>query len=267
MFMFVGCILRFTLSPTLCHNSICLFTNNPAEDSIFERAKFNKIKWLSKQNKEEYVDILITQCGVFQFYLQKHNGDQICKGSFVVDPVLTLTTKNELSIDSIILQTVLVKSLGPFTEWKNRLEVLHETGYNMIHFTPIQELGESNSSYSIRHHQVLNPTFSTSEMEFNEANVKALVTDIHKNWNMFSIVDVVWNHVANNSDWIKEQTDAGYNLVNSPHLKPAFLVDRCLWKLNSDIMLGGLVSEGIPAVIDSEHHLQSLRSVIRLVFI
>ena len=35
-------------------------------------------------------------------------------------------------------QTVLSKLLGSIDTWKDKLEVGHESGYNMFHFTPIQ---------------------------------------------------------------------------------------------------------------------------------
>ena len=41
-------------------------------------------------------------------------------------------------LDSIICQTVLSKLLGPLPTWKDKLEVAYRSGYNMVHFTPIQ---------------------------------------------------------------------------------------------------------------------------------
>ena len=43
-------------------------------------------------------------------------------------------------MDSIVCQTVLSKLLGPLPTWKDKLEVAYRSGYNMIHFTPIQVL-------------------------------------------------------------------------------------------------------------------------------
>ena len=52
-------------------------------------------------------------------------------------------------LDGICCITHITKLLGPLTEWQKRLEVSYRAAYNMIHFTPIQQLGSSKSAYSI----------------------------------------------------------------------------------------------------------------------
>lgn len=53
------------------------------------------------------------------------------------------------SLDGICCITHITKLLGPLTEWEDRLKVSYRAAYNMIHFTPIQQLGGSASAYSI----------------------------------------------------------------------------------------------------------------------
>ena len=66
------------------------------------------------------------------------------RGYFLVDPVLrTGHYDTKLPLDSIACQTVLSKLLGPLPQWDDRLRVSRESGYNMIHFTPLQVLNKS----------------------------------------------------------------------------------------------------------------------------
>jgi len=89
--------------------------------------------------------------------MEESNGS----GYFLVDPMIQAGKMDDrVPMDCIRCQTVLAKALGPFSEWEVRLRVAYQAGYNMIHFTPIQELGESNSSYCIRDQLTLNSAFS-----------------------------------------------------------------------------------------------------------
>jgi hypothetical protein len=49
---------------------------------------------------------------------------------------------------------------------------------------------------------------------------------------VLSMTDVVWNHTAVDSDWIKDHPEGTYNLNNTPHLRLAYEVDRALLALS-----------------------------------
>lgn len=65
-------------------------------------------------------------------------------GYFTVFPEWEVKGKS-LSLNSLCVQTYLAKLLGPLSEWKDRLEVAKQSGYNVVHLTPVQSLGISNS--------------------------------------------------------------------------------------------------------------------------
>lgn len=61
--------------------------------------------------------------------------------------------------------------------------------------------------------------------------------------------------IAANSVWIKEHPECGYNLVNSPHLRPAWVLDRAILHLTTRVAEGRYKSKGLPADITNESHL------------
>ena len=188
----------------------------------------------------------------FQLFRLKEN--QNGQGYFHVESCFLWPNEQVLQQDSIVCQTVLSKCLGRLSEWATRLEVARHSSYNVIHFTPIQRLYHlSNSSYSITDHHQLNPTF---EGTFEQ--MKSLIDMMAEQWRIFSITDLVYNHVANDCPLLDEYPHSAYNLINSPHLKPAALVDSILIQLTIDAAEDKLQSKGIFAEIKQEHF-QSIR--------
>ena len=47
------------------------------------------------------------------------------------------------------MQTFLASNLGPVAGWPPYLHQSREQGYNAVHVTPVQPLGESQSAYSL----------------------------------------------------------------------------------------------------------------------
>ncbi|XP_075567798.1 glycogen debranching enzyme isoform X7 [Pelecanus crispus] len=72
----------------------------------------------------------------------------------------------------------------------------------------------------------------------------------------------VAKETAANSEWLRMHPECGYNLVNSPHLKPAWVLDRALWHLTCMVADGKYTAKGIPPLIENDHHLNCIRKII-----
>lgn len=66
----------------------------------------------------------------------------------------------------------------------------------MIHFTPLQTLGESRSCYSLADQLSLNPEFSPQGRTYDWTDVGVLVEKLKTEWDMLCITDVVYNHTG-----------------------------------------------------------------------
>ncbi|KAL0277777.1 UNVERIFIED_CONTAM: hypothetical protein PYX00_004943 [Menopon gallinae] len=269
-----GWILEFQLGPSLFGKEISIFTNHPLDDvTDFDRGKYYLLKWESRDddscgNKHKddtcfYAELKIHKAGSFNYYF----GELDCEASgvlgtgyFTVKPTLCVgqNSENLLLLDSIQCQTVLTKCLGPFSEWEDRLLVSKECGYNMIHFTPVQELGGSNSSYSIKDQLQLNPALSDEKSSPTFEDLKNLVKKMQENWEVLSICDVVLNHTANESSWLLEHPECTYNMVTAPYLIPAAILDGYLHVFGKKVADGTYVENGIPRDVCTEEHLRAI---------
>uniref|UniRef100_A0A8C2SMT7 Glycogen debranching enzyme n=1 Tax=Coturnix japonica TaxID=93934 RepID=A0A8C2SMT7_COTJA len=72
----------------------------------------------------------------------------------------------------------------------------------------------------------------------------------------------VAKETAANSEWLRMHPECGYNLVNSPHLKPAWVLDRALWHLSCMVADGRCIDKGVPPLIENDHHLNCIRKII-----
>ncbi|XP_038157443.1 glycogen debranching enzyme isoform X4 [Cyprinodon tularosa] len=261
-----GFELQFRLGPSLQGRRVIVHTNYPLEGQRFIRNNFRVLAWNYPTGREDdsdkFCSLELNMAGSYQYYFGYAGVERLGGGYIVVDPVLRVGGDNHvLPLDCITIQTYLSKCLGPLEDWPDRLRVAKESGYNMIHFTPLQTLGESRSCYSLADQLSFSPEFSPEGKSYGWEDVGELVEKLRTEWNMVSITDVVYNHTAANSVWIQRHPECGYNLMNSPHLRPAWLLDRAIWHLTTRVADGRYRDKGLSADITCESHLNVLRSV------
>ncbi|UZJ52793.1 hypothetical protein CBS101457_002113 [Exobasidium rhododendri] len=191
-------------------------------------------------------------------------------GFFTVDPILQLPCRSRilasdspsilphgkggnvtgklqpLAQDGIVLQSFMAKWAGSLSEWTPHLEEASRNGYNMLHFLPLQVRGSSNSPYSIGDQNDFSKDLfdaqsgkSNTKLERLET-IKRWMKMIKEKYGILSMIDIVINHTANNSEWLNDHPDAGYSPFNSPHLTPAEELDRALLEYSSRLGSLGL---------------------------
>lgn len=132
----------------------------------------------------------------------------------------------------------------------------------MVHFTPIQELGGSNSSYSLADQLKLNPILHSKDTEVTFKEVQDFIEWMRTEWRMLSITDIVLNHTANEAEWLQTHPECAYNCFNSPWLRGAYLLDRIFNRLTNDIVEGRWSQRGLTTAINNEDHLNILRQIV-----
>lgn len=96
--------------------------------------------------------------------------------------------------------------------------------------------GDSNSPYSI-YDQL---QFDKGSFPNGEKDVAQMVKKMQQEFNMLAMTDVVWNHTANNSKWLEEHPEAGYNVDTAPWLRAPLDLDTSLLQYSKDLRSLGL---------------------------
>lgn len=111
----------------------------------------------------------------------------------------------------------------------------------------------------------MNPDFSdpSAVKKVGWEEIEELVKEMETEWSILSMSDLVLNHTAINSPWLMEHPECGYNLENSPHLVPAFLVDQAVWRTTLFCEQGKLTHKHIPPDFgSSDSHVDALRNYL-----
>ncbi|KAG2220263.1 hypothetical protein INT45_009878, partial [Circinella minor] len=204
----------------------------------------------------------------------KKNGKS---GYFVVEPRLY----NHLPLDAVMIQSIVPKWMGPLSQWQPHIDLIKKSGYNMIHFAPMQQRGGSDSPYSI-HDQLLfaDDLFHSKQSHNHHHNdkeneeeeyvivlperqerielVRSALNDIQTRHGIMCLSDVVWNHTSYDSPFLNDHPDAGYNLENSPHLVPAYELDSALLELSKN-----MDKHGLPTIIKTIQDVDAVITYIK----
>ncbi|XP_055546632.1 glycogen debranching enzyme isoform X2 [Wyeomyia smithii] len=266
---------------SLLGRRVAIFCNYPSDGQDFDRKRYTQLQWFSPTgtqiNTNEvkflpikdidcYCTVHLTRSGAYHFYIV-YEGEQQNEpqgGLYVqVEPHLTVgkgDAQTHLPLEAIRCQTVISKLMGPISSWEAKLQVTKESGYNLVHFTPIQELGGSRSAYSLKNQLHVNPEFKNDkDRDISFDDVEKVVKKMREDWGIASICDIVLNHTANESIWIREYPECTYNCFTCPHLRPAFMLDAVLARFGEDVAAGLLDHVGVPKLVETADHLQAIR--------
>ena len=145
-----------------------------------------------------------------------------------------------LPIDALSIFSVISKFMGKYPDdWDQHLKGIGQRGYNMVHFTPLSERGVSNSPYSI-YDQL---SFDHLCFPKGEEDVAEMINIMENEHGLLGMVDVVWNHTANNSKWLEEHPESGYNIETAPWLESALELDTALLDFGNKLGDFGLPRE------------------------
>lgn len=161
-------VLRISPGPTLLGKKLQLLTNYPESGKEFNRNSFRPMNWKNNQGQplkfladnlifvkdlDMYCELVTERAGSFKFYITYAKGGALEASFYIqIEPKIFVgppKAKKLIPLNSIRCQTVLAKCLGPINAWEDKLKVAKESGFNAIHFTPVQELGRSRSCYSL----------------------------------------------------------------------------------------------------------------------
>lgn len=160
-----------------------------------------------------------------------------------------------LPLPALSVFSVISKFMGEYpSDWERHLEGISDRGYNMIHFTPLQVRGVSNSPYSLYDQLGWDPACFPA----GEQDVKRMVDSLEQEHSLLSLTDIVLNHTANNTKWLEEHPDAGYNLNTAPWLESAYELDTKLLELSVN-----LEKLGLPTDLESTDELIKIMDAVK----
>ncbi|KAG6868797.1 hypothetical protein C0993_010427, partial [Termitomyces sp. T159_Od127] len=294
---YVPYVLRVSIDPgTPAARNGVFKTNFPLDGGIFGRDRFAERKLPIDYSKSIHIDLPISHAGAFVYWVEYDSdtpGQRIKgrEGFFNIDPHLRIKARSpildsqtlkplspdhggaivskdkyvNLPLNGLSILTVVSKWMGPITKWRRHFEEASQRGYTMLHWTPLQERGESESPYSLRNQLKFDPTISTDSDQ-----IKQVLKVAREEYGLLALTDVVLNHTANDSPWLIEHPEAGYTTIdslsrtkgfspaNSPHLTPALELDTAMIEFSDNLAI-----KGLPTIINSEGDINALLDAFR----
>lgn len=205
-------------------------------------------------NRTIKISIPIHGAGAFAFYttynklpklsdtdLNAKNSEEEKSDVHYIDVAPRLTLEgSQLPLPALSIFSIISKFVGKYpTDWEKHLQGISERGYNMVHFTPLQQRGASNSPYSIYDQLAWDSTCFPN----GEADVAKLVKSMEKTHGLLGLTDVVFNHTAHNSLWLQEHPEVGYNVSTAPWLESALELDTKLLEFSKNMASYGLPTD------------------------
>ncbi|CZR51069.1 probable glycogen debranching enzyme [Phialocephala subalpina] len=252
-------------------SSICrhgsLWVNIPEEGAEFRRDKFREFKLEPDFNRTIEIPVPIHGAGAFAFYTTYTPLPELTEtvqrpleptktDLFYIDvaPRLTLEGR-QIPLAALSIFSLISKFVGKYPkDWEKHLRGISDRGYNTVHFTPLQHRGSSNSPYSIYDQLGWDPECFPK----GEADIKKLVESMETEYGLLGLTDVVWNHTADNSKWIQEHPEVGYNVSTAPWLRSALELDTKLLEFSSK-----LAEYGLPTTLKSTDDLLKIMEAVK----
>lgn len=238
----------------------------------------------SDPTKPIRIDLPISHAGAFVYWIEYEAESGRVKGRegyFNIDPILRTKSRkpiltsqpsggeltdenNPVSLDGLAVLTVVSKWMGPVDNWRPYFEEAQRRGYNMLHYTPLQQRGESQSPYSIADQTAYDSELFPREWKGSREEgiriVQAGLQAAREEYGLMSLTDIVLNHTANNSDWLLDHPEAGFSPHNAPHLTPALEIDNAMVSFSSN-----LGSQGLPTKLISDSDFNKVMGAFKAV--
>lgn len=257
-------------------------TNFPLDGGVFDRNKFAERKLPTNVSKPIQIDLPISHAGAFAYWVEYDDvtpGDRITgrEGYFNIDPLLRIRARTpilssdsqhllptdggavitdkiiNLPLSAVSLLSTVSKWMGTVSKWPDFFAEASDRGYNMLHWTPLQERGESDSPYSIKDQLRYEPSMFGENLgdDGGVAEMEEVLGLARDRYGLLHLTDVVLNHTANNSVWLEEHPEAGYSPLKFPHLVPALELDDAIIEFS-----GSLKDHGLPTEVTSMDDLE-----------